>query len=319
MKKINKITGSLIPLGWPQTPVREVGMWYDKVTWLFKEKGNYYRAGHAALLLVNHETKECFYFDFGRYHTTHQKGRVRDKFTDVDLAFDIPIQFKDDSFEIANLHQIGSLLSSFEETHGDGDLLLSQYFVDFDVCYHYAKSLQEKGEVNYGPFDLTGTNCSRFVNKTLLQGVVTSTVNRFFLAIPLFLTPTTIRHIRFCPVKGSFTIIKNNHIPLISSTPTVGTILEPSREKYNVPISAKWLSGTGAGAWFDVKSIGENKFKILRYDNKGTIDSEYIAQSKSGDLIDLERGFKVGYPSHNLQCVIVQGEVMNVIFNTVKH
>ncbi len=54
------------------------GGWYDQITrWLGINKNNYYRAGHAAIVLIEKDGEMCHCFDFGRYHAPFQHGRAR--------------------------------------------------------------------------------------------------------------------------------------------------------------------------------------------------------------------------------------------------
>jgi hypothetical protein len=83
----NKYSGFAIAIAWPQTLCKQPGSWYDPLTgWLGISRNNYYRAGHAALVLVEGDTGKCHYFDFGRYHAPYQHGRVRSGETDPGLA-----------------------------------------------------------------------------------------------------------------------------------------------------------------------------------------------------------------------------------------
>ena len=72
----------IITIAWPEGMTASAGAWYDKI---LSNKGKY-RVGHAAIVLIDSETKKSYYFDFGRYHTPPGFGRVRDVETDPDLA-----------------------------------------------------------------------------------------------------------------------------------------------------------------------------------------------------------------------------------------
>ena len=78
--------GIAIVLAWPETLCKQAGSWYDPVLqWVSINKNNYYKIGHAAIVLVDSKTGDCHYFDFGRYHAPYQHGRVRSAVTDHDL------------------------------------------------------------------------------------------------------------------------------------------------------------------------------------------------------------------------------------------
>ncbi|MCA1746682.1 MAG: hypothetical protein LC655_03230, partial [Bacteroidales bacterium] len=86
MSTAENSAGFAIALAWPATFCKEPGAWYDPVnSWLGVSRNNYYRAGHAALVLVDRNRERCHYFDFGRYHAPLWRGRVRSGLTDHDL------------------------------------------------------------------------------------------------------------------------------------------------------------------------------------------------------------------------------------------
>ena len=94
-------TGFVVALAWPANMCRQAGAWYDGLMNLLGiSKNHYYRVGHAALVLVKSETGECFYFDFGRYHSPFHHGRVRNATTDHLLSFTIAFVFKTKSWSV---------------------------------------------------------------------------------------------------------------------------------------------------------------------------------------------------------------------------
>ncbi|NOZ35863.1 MAG: hypothetical protein GXO80_11265 [Chlorobi bacterium] len=113
-------TDSIIILAWPQTPVSSVGMWYDAVPKLLGLlKNGYYKAGHAAAILVNHQTKKLHYFDFGRYHMPQKFGRVRNEQTDPQLKINLKANLSD-SNKLLNINEILQFVNSNKECHGEG-------------------------------------------------------------------------------------------------------------------------------------------------------------------------------------------------------
>ena len=79
MFNTNHTTGFAIALAWPETYCKQAGSWYEFITAaLGINRNNYYKAGHAALVLVDGINKTCHYFDFGRYHSPFQHGRVKE-------------------------------------------------------------------------------------------------------------------------------------------------------------------------------------------------------------------------------------------------
>ena len=206
--------GSIISLAWPETPVRRIGVWYDVVTkWLGFIEDDYYKAGHAAAILVDHKNGQLSYFDFGRYHTPAKIGRVRDAETDPELALSTKAEL-DHQGSIKNLHEVLSEVSQKESTHGSGRVFASVYTqIDFASAYAYCKKLQSNDRVHYGPFDLRGTNCSRFVAAMIKQGHP-AWWTKLRLMIPLTFTPTTKSNVVIANDSGNYYSINHGRITL---------------------------------------------------------------------------------------------------------
>ncbi len=84
--------------------------------------------------------------------------------------------------------------------------------------------------------------------------------------------------------------IQNMKLPKVLRRPTL-----PS----NLPSTAKWLSGEGAGSWFVIEEHRHN-YTITRYSTEGNFECEN--NFKKSPNLDLESEFKMTYPSH---CSIV--------------
>ena len=196
-----KNTESIIILAWTQTPVSSVGMWYDAVPKLLGLlKNGYYKAGHAAAILVNHQTKKLYYFDFGRYHMPQKFGRVRDEQTDPQLKINLKAKFSDDN-KLMNINEILVSVNSNKECHGIGILYASILEnISFETAYQFAKNLQNKDAVNYGPYDIKGSNCSRFVASLAKAGNPGFGI-RFRLSIPFLFTPLPKGNVIVCNSK----------------------------------------------------------------------------------------------------------------------
>ena len=192
---MKQIKGTIIPLAWPDTPVIQEGKWYDGIMKaLGFIKDGFYKAGHAALVIANHETKKFHYFDFGRYQTPIKHGRVRDSFTDPDLILNSKPVVEND--EIKNLEELLRELASLEATHGEGRLIAASIFVkDIDKAYTKAKHMQNQGAIAYGPLNLTGTNCSRFVAQTAKASNL-GWLKNILIRIPYTITHTTITNVK---------------------------------------------------------------------------------------------------------------------------
>lgn len=187
--------GIAIALAWPKTLCKQAGSWYDvPMKWLGINKSNYYKVGHAAVVLIRKDTGECHYFDFGRYHAPFRHGRVRSAITDHDLEIKSKAIIKGQKV-LSNYMAILFELFSNESCHGTGDLHASYCEIEFERAYNKAMSMQELSPLKYGPFLSHGTNCSRFVNTVILSGNP-KWYHKLTLAFPKTLSPTPIGNVR---------------------------------------------------------------------------------------------------------------------------
>jgi len=187
--------GIAIAIAWPETLCKQSGAWYDPLlNKLGVSKNHYYKVGHAALVLVNKESGKCYYFDFGRYHSPFQHGRVRDANTDHDLEIHTKALFNDKG-NLKNYKEILRELLLNPSCHGDGDLHASYCEINFHSALRKAKHLQDLSPLPYGPFVLKGTNCSRFVNTVILAGK-TNWYNHLKLMFPRSITPAPITNVK---------------------------------------------------------------------------------------------------------------------------
>ncbi|RRO19787.1 DUF6695 family protein [Flavobacteriaceae bacterium 14752] len=180
-----------IALAWPETQCKQTGSWYDKPAEFFGIcKNRYYKVGHSAIVLINPKNSKCHYFDFGRYHAPKGYGRVRDEVTDHELTITTVAQLND-KLVLVNYQDIIDEIQSNPACHGDGQLYASQAIIDFDKAFNRSKFLQNQGVIDYGPFVIKGTNCSRFV-RSVLFNAVTSNLLKFKLTFTRTLSPTPI-------------------------------------------------------------------------------------------------------------------------------
>lgn len=196
-------------LAWPEGYVRAAGAWYDKV---FSINGKY-RVGHSAAVLINSKESKAYYFDFGRYHTPQGYGRVRDEETDPDLTLP-SVNIKSD--KVVNLNDILVFLSKLKSTHGTGRLYASVLSeVSFFDAYNYAKKLQNRGMVKYGPFVYGGTNCSRFT-----ASLAISSLPPFFkkirLRFPFCISPSPKRNVSI--LNNTYYVIEKEKVKTISKS-----------------------------------------------------------------------------------------------------
>jgi hypothetical protein len=167
--KRNSHNGFAIAIAWPETLCKQAGAWYDGLMSFLKfSQNNYYKVGHAAIILIPQEGEECHYFDFGRYHSPYGHGRVRDAETDHDLAIKTPAKTEGET--LVNFEEILAEILGNPSCHGTGKIYASYCAVNFEKSYQKAKGMQEVSPFKYGPFLPKGTNCSRFVRTVVLAG-----------------------------------------------------------------------------------------------------------------------------------------------------
>ena len=167
--KRNSHNGFAIAIAWPETLCKQAGAWYDGMMSFLKiSQNNYYKVGHAAIVLIPQNGEECHYFDFGRYHSPFGHGRVRDAETDHDLAIKTTPKIEGNS--LINFEEILTELLNNPACHGTGKIYASYCTINFDKTYQKAKKMQELSPFKYGPFLPKGTNCSRFVRTVVLAG-----------------------------------------------------------------------------------------------------------------------------------------------------
>jgi hypothetical protein len=71
----------------------------------------------------------------------------------------------------------------------------------------------------------------------------------------------------------------------------------------NIPQSAKWLAGEGAGSWFVFEAVRDT-IEVTRYSNLG--DLECTGHFKPSALLHVNKPFEVTYPSHCSKVTILQ-------------
>ncbi len=300
-----KYTGIAIALAWPQTWCKRPGAWYDNLMLLLGfSKNHYYKAGHAALVLIEKSNGQCHYFDFGRYHSPFGCGRARSAITDTELKMDIKATLSKDGKSLKNLSSILEYLHQKKACHGNGDLYGSYSEIDFQKAYSKALALQEQSPIAYGPFLYGGSNCSRFVQSVLMAGNPPA-INRFRLRFLVPLTPTPLSNVY--AFTGAVRISAAQTWPFfypvrkLSQNELKTTKPAPVRV-VSIPETAQWLSGEGAGSWFYLEKATGNCIRVVRYDEEGVMECDAIFKVSDNQQFDIETGYKITY---NSDCLIV--------------
>ena len=201
-------TGFAISIAWPETLCKQAGAWYDSLMDLMGfSKNNYYKVGHSAVVLVEIETGNCYYFDFGRYHAPFGRGRVRDMETDHDLQIHTQAEVSTSRNELLNFKEILLELTENKACHGSGTLYASYTIINFEKTFSFAKKMQELSPWKYGPFVIQGTNCSRFVRSVVLSGDP-PIFDKLKLFVPLTISPSPIGNVN--SLRNKIALIQNH-------------------------------------------------------------------------------------------------------------
>tara|TARA_Y100000589_G_C27147223_1_gene627366 strand:+ start:333 stop:1334 length:1002 start_codon:yes stop_codon:yes gene_type:complete len=317
----------IIPLAWPEAPVRTAGGPYDKFLELFKlYRNGYYKAGHAAFLLINHKNLAVEYFDFGRYIAPDKNGRARSKETDPEVVFNIKAEIKDGS--VVNFTEIIKGIGAHPQTHGEGTLYAGiQEGINYDKAMEHIKSVQSAPYTPYGPFVVGGTNCSRFVAQTIAKSIKG---NGFKFLYPWYFTPAPLGNIFYSSGKKLFKLDEDGEVKELlikgegkqfnfmkeimmykdgETTPdpkmaSLNKIDEPLERK-NVSEKAQWLGGTGAGAWYEIINISEKIIEVARHQANGNHDFTFEFEGPS-DEIEFNEPYKFEYGSHGSKIILSQ-------------
>jgi hypothetical protein len=299
-----KYTGFAIALAWPQTFCKQPGSWYDPLALrLGLNRNHYYRVGHAAVVLVDAKKKKCHYFDFGRYHAPFQHGRVRSAETDHELLMRISPILSADRSTLLNFPEILAELQANKACHGEGDIYASYSPVNFQSAYEKATHMQQTSPIPYGPFRIPGSNCSRFVNTVIRAGKPAWKL-RFRLKYQVWFTPTPMNNVNSLDHQMKLAV-QFDYIPFypirkLDHESLISTLQAPSKHP-GIPENAQWLSGEGAGSWFDFK-FADSGLRVTRYSPDGIIECAGHFKISNGKGIRPDNSFRITYPSN---CMVI--------------
>jgi len=287
-------SGIILTLAYPDTIVMVADEWYSPfLRYVGVGKKNYVRAGHAALVLIDKVTGILEYHDFGRYITPQSHGRVRGKTIDCELDFALRANLENE--KILNLQEILQFLATHPKlTHGDGKLIASVCFeVDYDKARSHITRMRNRGFIRYAAFIKDASNCSRFVTDTLIASVTNKSIKNKLKKSKNF-TPSTVGNVLIANTGESvYDISEFGDVNIFNSSVRkenircfldnlnghqpnlVGTLHPKSVDGLHE--KAQWLSGIGAGAWFELHHHGsETEFRYRRISPNGNIDVDCI-------------------------------------------
>ena len=310
-----------IVIAWPECTARadESLVIFLKKTGVIKKLNM--RVGHAAICLINPQSNEVLYYDFGRYITPRGFGRARNKYTDPDLALHTKAVF-DDQGDLQNVEEIAAELDSKSQfTHGYGPLVFSvSKTINFIKAKSYADEMIQKGHFPYNGLYKSASNCARYVTETMKAANEDGTVGTK-LKYPLTVRPTPLFNV--VAAKSEDTIysfegdtlqyldksrrhsISDLSAGLLESALTKYTDTRPDDEVHGdieeppravqLAAHAQWLGGLGEGAWFVVDAIDAHSFKGTKYAKDGGLEHEAIYVNEH---ITLPKNPEVAYTSH---------------------
>jgi hypothetical protein len=290
--------GFAVALAWPKTYCRGANSWYDPLFNLINiSKNNYYKVGHAAIVLIN-SNGECFYYDFGRYTAPYGFGRVRSSKTDHDLKLSTIIKFNKN--KILNFNELLLELQKKEACHGEGELYASYCKINFNLANDLAKQMNNLPYIKYGPFVFNGTNCSRFVRSVILAGRPSL---KYYFRLLFFVpfTPTPLNNVNNLTNKQIYPFLLNLKLfnPYLIPKKDLKKVL-PAPNIPNNLSNVIWLGGEGCGTWFEIKfdNVAEKfKLNVKIYTKDGNLISEGIFKQDSKINFSFKNS-KLTYPSN---------------------
>ena len=307
--------GSIIVLAYPDTFVSLTGEWQVKLlNKLGIGKHGKVKAGHAAQVLINNETGEARYFDFGRYITPYGKGRVRSAETDVELLLPIRAQIKDGKIE--NLKEFLVWLSNNpQKTHGEGRLIASVCEnIDFNKADTFINDIHRKGSIAYGAFVKRGSNCARFVTDTILASC-SRFKTQFFLRKNKLFTPSGIGNVEHASSSGEMYLAIDGEVQAYEGTALKENLRnyldkrlprEIASTEYFLHHKAQRLDGIGSSAHYELEFINGD-YIISQYTECGDLNFRSVFEPhKEG--FDINKKYWFVYDSHNKHCHIKQGD-----------
>ncbi len=74
------------------------------------------------------------------------------------------------------------------------------------------------------------------------------------------------------------------------------TLLAPKLPN-NLPQTAQWLAGEGAGSWFSIQQAANN-FEIIRYSPEGKIECKGLFNCENQSEFNIEKDYQFTHLSH---------------------
>jgi len=304
----------LITIAWPRALAKQTDARYNDVARaLGINRRGYYRAGHAALILVNAVDSSCHYFDFGRYHAPFGMGRVRSASTDHDLALRTKAVIH--GRRILNLRELLDEVLKNPASHASGPMWAGYVRADFHTALAEAQRLQDEGPVIYGPFVRGGTNCTRFV-RTVALAAHMPLAHHLRMAVVPMMTPTPLNnvaslwhHVRI--PKRENVVLEECKVRRYCPVVLLDTTLPAPVRPLTVPADAQWVAGETTGSWFHL-SVEGNVFRLNRYCAEGKLECTNVLRPDGPESL-LDEGYRIIPMSHCAEVRILVGDREEVL------
>lgn len=338
--------GLAIPLAWPDKTAYGDEKW---MRWLKRfgiVKNLNFKVGHAAILLIDRQSGEVAYFDFGRYVAPRGYGRARSKVFDPRLELYTLAKFSDSGL-LSNLEEILIELTAKEEyTHGGGKLLLSlAEHIDFKKASAYASALVEQGPIPYGALAAGNNSCSRYVAQTLVAGLEAGDPRRRRIYYPesLKASPTsnvvnaTNEKVIYCYEHGKLEEWPMNRVSslrfqwrllqdnlshkksILLAKDDLPILLSEPKRPLELSTSAQWLGGIGEGMWFQLEQDDYNKahYWMSAFNQLGT--RIYRASVYCMDrAFDITKSFRISMKMSGAYFTVEQGQKTFVLHRLIE-
>lgn len=317
------VSGLIVILSYPDTVVRPAYTEFSSKIFPLIGVGSKHavQAGHAALLLIEKETGNVDYYDFGRYITSFGYGRVRSKETDVEL--EVPLKAVLDDGKLINIKELLLWLEARpDKTHGDGRLVAGvNYEIDYKKAKAYIEGLQNRKEVLYGAFVKNGSNCARFVTDTLIASSLQRKI-KWKLKTSNQFTPSPIGNVIKGVSDAVIYVVENQQVQSYTNRSILkeyfscflnkfdGELNLLGTEKPNSKVfhleNGTWLGGIGSGAWFLLEAKEEH-YQVKRYTSTGQLDfvADFVCLEAS---FDIHQPYAIIHPTNCLEVVVLQNE-----------
>ncbi len=318
----------ILTMAYPETIVMVADEWYSPYMRLVGiGKKNYVKAGHAALVLIDKNTGDLEYHDFGRYITPEPDGRVRGRRTDRELYFPIKAHIENDN--ITNLEEILAFLATNPKlTHGEGKLIASVCSkVDYKKARAHIDAMQSRAFIRYAAFIKNACNCARFVTDTLIASVNDEAIVKRLKKSKWF-TPSTVGNVTIADTEDHiYEVSEEGEIGVFTTTVSnvnkemfldrlnghnpgfIGT-LQPKHNEEKQEHS-QWLSGIAAGAWFELHDLeDEVEFRFRRISPYGNVDVDGVYRIDNAAEFNIASEYKFVQYSNCLFFHIEQNEIL---------